>query len=104
MVDKKFRKALAAYCEDHELGEEEQPLLFDNESYDQSIVGITDDNRLIYDYDKMVEEYMADNHCSEEDAIEWIEYNTIRALNYGNFGQKPIIMYKKESIEDIYGE
>lgn len=66
-------------------------LILDNASYDNSIVGITFDNRLIYSFDKMIDEYMQENNCEEIDAVEWIEYNTIRALPY--FGDKaPIIM------------
>ena len=29
-------------------------ILFDNPDFDSAIVGISDDNRVIYDYDKMV--------------------------------------------------
>ena len=57
-------------------------IVFDNSSYDNSIVGVTLDGRVIYDYDLMIEEYMNDNDCSYEDAIDWIEYNTIRSLSY----------------------
>jgi hypothetical protein len=40
----------------------------------------------------MVEELMEDEECSYEEAVEWIDYNTIRALPYaGENG--PIIMY-----------
>jgi hypothetical protein len=66
-------------------------LILDNASYDNSIVGITFDNRLIYSFDKMIEEYMQENNCEDIEAVEWIEYNTIRALPY--MGDKaPIIM------------
>ena len=66
-------------------------LILDNASYDNSIIGLTFDNRVVYDYDLMVEEYMKDNDCSEVDAIEWIEYNTIRALPY--FGKDaPVVV------------
>jgi hypothetical protein len=66
-------------------------LILDNASYDNSIVGITFDNRLIYSFDKMIEEYMQENNCEDIEAVEWIEYNTIRALPY--MGEKaPIIM------------
>lgn len=57
-------------------------LVFDNESYDNSIIGVTLDDRVIYSYERMVHEYMEDNKCSEEDAIDWIEFNTIRSLPY----------------------
>ena len=70
----------------------EDAIVFDNMSYDGSIVGVTTDGRVVYDYDKMVEELMADEKCSYEEAADWIDYNTIRALPYaGENG--PIIMY-----------
>lgn len=61
-------------------------------SYDNSIVGVTTDGRVVYDYDKMIEELMQDEEWSYEDAAEWISYNTIRSLPYGGPGA-PIIMY-----------
>ena len=70
----------------------EDAIVFDNMSYDGSIVGVTTDGRVVYDYDKMVEELMQEEECSYEEAVEWIDYNTIRALPYaGENG--PIIMY-----------
>ena len=70
----------------------EDAIVFDNMSSDSSIVGVTTDGRVVYDYDKMVEELMEDEQWSYEDAVEWIDYNTIRALPYaGENG--PIIMY-----------
>ena len=70
----------------------EDTIIFDNMSYDGSIVGVTTDGRVVYDYDKMVEELMQDEKWSYEDAVEWIDYNTIRALPYAG-GNGPIIMY-----------
>ena len=70
----------------------EDSIVFDNMSYDGSIIGVTTDGRVVYDYDKMVEELMQDEEWSYEDSVEWIDYNTIRALPYaGENG--PIIMY-----------
>lgn len=70
----------------------EDAIVFDNMSYDGSIIGVTTDGRVVYDYDKMVEELMRDEEWDYEDAVEWIDYNTIRALPYaGENG--PIIMY-----------
>lgn len=70
----------------------EEAIVFDNMSYDNSIVGVTTDGRVVYDYDKMIEELMQDEEWSYEDAVEWIEYNTVRSLPYGGPGA-PIIMY-----------
>ena len=70
----------------------EDAILFDNMSYDDSIVGVTTDGRVVYDYDKMIEELMEDEEWSCEEAAEWIDYNTIRALPYAG-ENAPIIMY-----------
>lgn len=70
-------------------------VVFDNHSYDNSIIGTTFDGRAIYDFDKMVKELMNDEDWSEEEAIEWIEFNTIRALPYGG-EKRPMIVYTEE--------
>ena len=36
----------------------ENVVIFENESYDSALIGISHDNRAIYSYDKMVEWYM----------------------------------------------
>ena len=71
----------------------EDAIVFDNMSYDSSIVGVTTDGRVVYDYDKMIEELMQDEEWSYEDAVEWIDYNTIRSLPYAG-DHAPIIMYR----------
>lgn len=66
-----------------------------NYGYDDALIGISDDNRAIYDYNKMIEYLMKEEMFTEEEAIEWVDYNTIRALPY--MGDKaPIIMYSIE--------
>ena len=66
-----------------------------NYSYDDAFIGISEDNRAIYDYDKMVKWLVETEGFTEEEAIEWIDYNTIRALPYMG-GNAPIIMHPIE--------
>ena len=67
-------------------------VIFDNYSYDNALIGVSEDGRAVYDFDKMVEWLQANEGFTAEDAIEWIEYNTIRALPYA--GEKaPIVIY-----------
>lgn len=67
----------------------------DSFSYDDALIGVSYDNRAIYDYNKMVEWLINENGFTKEGAIEWIDYNTIRAIPY--MGDKaPIIMYPIE--------
>lgn len=66
-----------------------------NYDYDDALVGVSEDNRAIYDYGKMVEWLVKKKGFRETDAIEWIEYNTMRALPY--MGENaPIIMHALE--------
>ena len=70
----------------------EDVIVFENESYDDALVGVSHDGRAIYSFDKMVEWLCRKDGIDEEEAIEWIEYNTIRAIPYA--GEKaPIVMY-----------
>ena len=70
----------------------EDVVIFSDYSYDDALIGVTTDNRAVYDFDKMVR-WLVENHdFSPDDAYEWIEYNTLRALPYmGN--SAPIVMY-----------
>lgn len=68
---------------------------FAGDDYDDALIGVTSDNRAVYEFEKMVDCLMKKYGWSDIDAIEWIEYNTIRALPY--FGANaPIIMYSLE--------
>lgn len=71
----------------------QESTFFTNPSYITAVLGISDDNKVIYSYDKMVEYLMNNDGMSYEDAVEFIEYNTIRTIPY--MGEKaPIICYK----------
>lgn len=63
-----------------------------NYSYDDALIGVSEDGRAIYDFDKMVKWLMNETGLSDNEAIEWIEYNTMRALPYMG-SDAPIIMY-----------
>lgn len=73
----------------------EEILVFENYSYDDAFIGVSNDERAVYDYEKMIEWLVKTQGFTAEDAVEWIEYNTIRALPY--YGDKaPIILYRLE--------
>lgn len=67
-----------------------------NTGYDDALIGVTEDNRAVYDFNKMVEWLIeVEGFKDETEAVEWIEYNTIRALPY--MGKNaPLIMYPLE--------
>jgi hypothetical protein len=77
-----------------ELGFEET-IILENPSYDTAITGISSNGNLIYDYELMVNYLIEHDNMSYEDAVEFIDYNTIRAIDYmGEF--KPIVMMNIE--------
>ena len=67
-------------------------VVFDNLDYDSALIGITEDNRAVYDYDLMIKYLMDTQGWDETESIEWIEYNTLRALPYVQ--GSPIVMYR----------
>ena len=105
MVNEKFRKALNAYVEEHEIQETYgDTIILNSHAYDNSIVGITPDGILVYDFNKMVDEYVEDEGCDEFDAVEWVEYNTLRALPYMGERKPIIIMDTAQTITEIFGD
>ena len=67
----------------------EDVIVFENEDYDGCIVGVTTNNEAVYSKSEMIRWYMEKNHCSEGEALEWIEYNTEGSLG---FEGSPIIL------------
>ena len=89
MIDYELRSIIAEFVGD-------DVVVMDNPSFDASIIGLSADDRVIYDWDLMVQELMDDEEMSYEDAVEFISYNTIRALPY-LYGDAPIIlMYHRD--------
>ena len=65
-----------------ELGYEDSTV-FENPDYDSAIIGVTeDDDRVVYDFDLMVKHLVDTDGITELEAIEFIEYNTMRSLPY----------------------
>ena len=72
----------------------ENSLFYDAPSFDGSIIGVDESGKVVYDYNKMIDEYIDDEfpnlnfeYSSAVDdavieAMEWIDYNTIRATPY----------------------
>ena len=56
-------------------------MVFDNPAYDNSIIGISLDGRVIYAYELMVAELMSDNDWSETDCMDWIDYNSTQGIS-----------------------
>lgn len=72
----------------------EDSIVFDNPSYENAVIGISDNGQVCYSYTKMVEHLVSEDGMSDEEAIEFIDYNTIRALPYVKPSEKrPIVIY-----------
>ena len=68
---------------------------FINPDYEDAVIGVTEDRRIVYDFGKMVEYLVDKEGWSDINAIEWIEYNVIRSIPY--MGENaPIIVYSLE--------
>lgn len=78
----------------------EDSILLENPSFSSAIVGEIE-GHVVYSYDLMVEyltkQYMEEGMTEEEaetEALEWIDYNTIRAIPYmRSEGREPYIMH-----------
>lgn len=70
----------------------EDATLFENPDFASAIIGISEEGRVVYSYPLMVDHLMDKEQMSKEEAIEFIDYNTIRTLPY--MGEKrPVIKY-----------
>lgn len=80
----------------------EDVVLFEDYSYDDALVGVTECGRAVYDFEKMVEWLVKRTGRCREEAIEWVYYNTVRAQPYaGDTG--PLIMYKLQEEVEVCG-
>ena len=67
-------------------------VIFKDFSYDDALIGVSEDGRAVYDFNLMVAWLVENEDMNCDEAVEWIEYNTIGSLPFaGKDG--PIIMY-----------
>lgn len=60
--------------------------------FDNALIGVSTDGNAIYDYYKMLEVLINRDGMTEEEAADYISYNTLRALPYAG-EKKPIVIY-----------
>lgn len=70
-------------------GRYEGTIFFTNPSYEDAFLGISSDDRAIYDYEKMVESLVNHEDMTEDEAREFIDYNATFYIEGG-----PIILYR----------
>lgn len=72
----------------------DQMIVLESDEFADGVIGYTDDYHLVYGYERLVES-LTKIYGSEEEAIEWLEYNTIRAIPYmAKEGLEPIIIHE----------
>lgn len=69
---------LRGYLEEQEL---DDTAFFENPTYATAIIGVSEDGHFVYDYDRMVKFIMDKDGCSEEDAREHEDYETMNSLD-----------------------
>ena len=70
----------------------EDLVVFENPDYDSAIIGVSHDDRVIYDYDKMIEYLIDTQGMDVYSAADFISYNSIRSLSYAG-SDAPIVMF-----------
>lgn len=60
----------------------EDVILFKNPDYESAFIGISTEGQAVYSFDKMVECLVEEENMTEEDAVEFIEYNTIGSIGF----------------------
>ena len=93
-MNDKIREALC------DMGHEEA-VIFDGPDYDEAIVGVTDEGQVVYDFDRMVQILVERDGLDPLEAIDFIDYNSIRALPYVE--NPPIVMHRLYREEEHHG-
>jgi len=71
-----------------------------SDGYDDAVMGISTDGRLVYSVEKMIEILLRDSDMNKVDATEWLEYNTFNAY----VGEMtPIWVYTNKQIKTKRG-
>ena len=91
MDNKELKELIKENCCEEELND---IIVLEGDEFADGAIGLSQDNRVVYSYDKLVESLT--KHWGLEDpmeAIEWLDYNTIRALPYMEAdGKSPVIL------------
>ena len=74
-------------------------IVFSNPDYTDALIGLTDTNQAVYDYDKMIEWLIKHENMDIEDAADFISYNS--SFYCGKY--YPVIYYEsyEKELEDL---
>ena len=62
-------------------------------TFNQAIIGSDPDGRLVYSSNKIIRAFMSEDGMSEEEAIEYFEYNTLGTIQPMVNPDKPLFVY-----------
>lgn len=78
-------------------------IYFINPDYEDAIIGISTDNRVVYSYDKMLENLVNKGFCETlQDAVEFIDFNVFPSMPY--ISNCPIIVFNENECVEILDE
>ena len=76
----------------------DEMVLFENPDYADALIGYSEPGHAVYDFDAMVDYLVKNDNMEVIDAIEFIEFNTLRAMPYASsMGNPPIIIHRIDS-------
>jgi len=75
----------------------EETVIFENPDFASAFIGISADDRAVYDYAKMIQHLVAKDNMTPEEAADFIDYNTVRSLGYVE--GHPVIVMLRDNIE-----
>lgn len=102
-TDKKERSELRQEIDKVADSSDLEIILLEPEELDEAIIGMTDDNNVVYSYDKLVDVHVNHHGMSAEEAVEWVDYNIVRGIGYmggGDERRPPVIVHKLWCMQD----
>lgn len=86
------QKSLKRWLVEHDYNDS---VVFQNPDYVSAVVGVSEEGRVIYSYEKIVRALTMTDGMDYEEAVEFVDFNTVGALP--TMGENaPIIMYEVE--------
>ena len=70
-------------------------IVLEEPDYVTAVIGVTAEGAVVYDYEKMVQFLVEKDNMDYEEAVDFINYNTLRAIPYMNLegAAQPIVVY-----------
>lgn len=94
------RRALETHLRDER---DDGLVLLEGPEFDGGIIGVSIDGRAVYSYEKLVVALMKANGWDEQDAIDWVDFNTVGSL-VASGGHMPIVMHELDTDDLARGE